>query len=224
MTAPRPITTFALAFALVLCSCATRDRTNDASGTTERPGVATETPAPPVFRTHFETSAGVFEIEVHREWAPRGADRFYHLVQSGYYDGIRFFRVLAGFMAQFGISGDPKVAAAWRERRLPDDPVRQSNTRGMVSFATAGPNTRTTQAFINYGDNSALDGMGFAPFGRVVEGMDVVDRLYADYGEGAPRGRGPDQGRIQAEGNAYLERDFPQLDYVIRATIIAPER
>jgi len=130
--------------------------------------------------------------------------------------------VLSGFMAQFGIHRDPQVSAVWRERRIPDDPVRQSNTRGMVSFATAGPNTRTTQAFINYRDNSMLDGQGFAPFGRVVEGMEIVDRLYAAYGEGAPQGRGPDQGRIQAEGNAYLEREFPKLDYVKRATVVTP--
>jgi peptidyl-prolyl cis-trans isomerase A (cyclophilin A) len=177
---------------------------------------------PATYRARFETSAGTFVIEVQRAWAPRGADRFYELVKSGYYDGQRFFRVLPGFMAQFGIHGDPKVAAQWHERNLLDDPVRQSNTRGMVSYATAGPNTRTTQVFINYGNNSSLDGQGFAPFGRVVEGMDVVDRLFAGYGEGAPRGRGPDQGRIQGEGNAYLEREFPKLDYVKKATIVAP--
>jgi len=178
--------------------------------------------APATFRARFETSKGAFVIEVQREWAPLGADRFYNLVKSGYYDGTRFFRVIAGFMAQFGIHGDPRVAAVWRDARIADDPVRQHNTRGMVSFATAGPGTRTTQLFINYGNNSALDGVGFSPFGRVVEGMDVVDRLYAGYGEGAPRGRGPDQGRIQAEGNAYLERGFSQLDSVTRATIVAP--
>ena len=178
--------------------------------------------APATVRARFETSKGAFVIEVHREWAPHGADRFYNLVQSGYYDDTRFFRVITGFMAQFGIHGDPQVAAVWRDARIPDDPVRQHNTRGMVSFATAGPGTRTTQLFINYGNNSALDGVGFAPFGRVVEGMDVVDRLYAGYGEAAPRGRGPDQGRIQAEGNAYLERGFSQLDSVTRATIVAP--
>jgi peptidyl-prolyl cis-trans isomerase A (cyclophilin A) len=161
-------------------------------------------------------------IEVQRDWAPRGADRFYDLVKSGYFDGQRFFRVLSGFMAQFGIHGDPKVSAAWRDRRIPDDSVRQSNTRGMVSFATAGPNTRTTQVFINYADNSSLDGQGFAPFGRVVEGMAVLDGLFAGYGEGAPRGRGPDQGRVQGEGNAYLAREFPKLDFVKRATIVTP--
>lgn len=202
----------------------------------ERPGAATTAgadfhnpataamsePAPATFRARFETSKGDFVIEVHRDWAPLGADRFYNLVKSGYYDGTRFFRVISGFMAQFGIHGDPRVSAAWRTARIPDDPVREHNTRGAVTFATAGPGTRTTQLFINYADNSRLDGMGFAPFGRVVDGMDVVDRLYAGYGEGAPGGRGPDQGRIAAEGNAYLEREFPELDQIRRATVIAP--
>jgi peptidyl-prolyl cis-trans isomerase A (cyclophilin A) len=176
--------------------------------------------APAVFRVKFETSAGGFTIEVHRDWAPLGADRFYNLARSGYFDGVRFFRVIAGFMAQFGIHGEPAVAAQWREQRIPDDPVKQSNTRGMLSFAMAGPNTRTTQLFISFGDNSRLDGSGFSPFGRVVEGMEVVDRLYSGYGEGAPGGRGPDQGRIQAQGNAYLELSFPRLDYVKRAGIV----
>ena len=178
--------------------------------------------APATFRARFETSAGTFVIDVHRDWAPLGADRFYELVKTGYFDGVRFFRVITGFMAQFGIHGDPHMSAQWREKRIADDPVRQSNTRGMVSYATAGPGTRTTQLFINYGDNSGLDRQGFAPFGRVVDGMEVVDRLYAAYGEGAPGGRGPDQGRTQAEGNAYLEHDFPKLDFVKKATIVAP--
>src|SRR2546423_1532515 len=201
----------------------------------ERPSAATDKPpfanpasaamreqAPATFRARLETSKGDVVIEVHRDWAPHGADRFYNLVRSGYFDGVRFFRVIPGFMAQFGIHGDPPVAAAWRDATIPDDPVRQPNARGTVSFATAGPGTRTTQLFINYADNNRLDGMGFSPFGRVVEGMDVVDRLYAGYGEGAPRGRGPDQSRFQAEGNAYLKQGFPELDYVTRATIVAP--
>ena len=175
--------------------------------------------APDSFRARFETTKGVVVIEVRRAWAPGGADRLYNLVRSGYYDGVRFFRVLPGFMAQFGIHGDPAVMAAWREQRIPDDPVRRTNLRGMVTFATAGPGTRTTQLFINYGNNDRLDAMGFAPFGQVVEGMDVVDQLYGGYGEGAPRGRGPLQERIHAEGNAYLERAFPQLDYIKRARI-----
>src|SRR5947199_69901 len=148
--------------------------------------------APGTFRARFETRKGSFVIAVQRDWAPLGADRFYNLVKSGYFDGARFFRVIPGFMAQFGIHGDPHVAAAWRDATIPDDPVRQHNTRGAVSFATAGPGTRTTQLFINYGDNSQLDGMGFAPLGQVVEGMDVVDAPYGGYGEGAPRCRGPD--------------------------------
>src|SRR5262249_53892054 len=152
-----------------------------------------------------------FTIVAHRDWAPLGVDRFYHLVQSGFYDDARFFRVLSGFMAQFGMNGDPKVTAAWEPLTLQDDPVKQKNTRGMVSFAMGGPNTRTTQLFINYGDNTNLDGMGFAPIGQVVDGMAVVDSLYSGYGEGAPDGRGPDQGRIGAEGNAYLAKSFPQL-------------
>jgi peptidyl-prolyl cis-trans isomerase A (cyclophilin A) len=176
--------------------------------------------APATFTTKFETSKGDFIVEVQRDWAPNGVDRFYSLVQNGFYDNARFFRVISGFMAQFGISGDPKVSAVWREQRIQDDPVKQSNKRGFITYAMAGPNTRTTQLFINYGDNSRLDQMGFAPFGRVTEGMQVVDQLFADYGEGAPQGRGPNQGRIQAEGNDYLMKDFAKLDYIKRATII----
>jgi len=178
--------------------------------------------APAVYKAKFDTSKGTFVIEVHRDWAPNGADRFYNLVKNGFYDDARFFRVISGFMVQFGISGNPDVSAVWRESTIPDDPVKQSNTRGMVSFATAGPNTRTTQVFINFGDNSSLDSQGFAPFGQVVSGMNVVDSIYSGYGEGAPRGRGPDQGRIQTEGNAYLVEKFPKLDYVKKATIEQP--
>ena len=176
--------------------------------------------APETFKAKFETSQGDFVVEVHRAWAPRGADRFHELVTSGYYDGVRFFRIIAGFMAQFGIHGDPKIAAAWRDKRIQDDPVKESNRRGYVTYAMAGPNTRTSQLFINFGDNSSLDRQGFSPFGRVVEGMEVVDTLYADYGEGAPRGHGPDQGRLQREGNAYLEKDFPKLDYIVKAAVV----
>lgn len=184
------------------------------------PDSLTET-APDVFEARFETSRGDFVIEVHRAWSPHGADRFYNLVGNGYYDDVRFFRVIAGFMVQFGIHGDTAVAAAWRGRRITDDPVAQSNTRGFVSYAMGGPNSRTTQVFINFGDNRRLDGMGFSPFGRVTEGMDVVDALYSEYGEGAPSGKGPDQARIQLEGNAYLEKNFPDLDFVRTATIVS---
>ena len=175
--------------------------------------------APAVYKAKFDTSKGTFVIEVHRDWAPNGADRFYNLVKNGFYNDARFFRVINGFMVQFGISGNPDLSAVWREAAIPDDAVKQSNTRGMVSFATAGPGTRTTQVFINFGDNASLDGQGFSPFGQVVSGMDVVDSIYGGYGEGAPRGRGPDQGRIQTEGNAYLVEAYPKLDYIKKATI-----
>ena len=181
------------------------------------PAFATQ--APDSFRTRFTTTKGDFVIAVHRAWAPRGADRFYNLVRSGYYDGVRFFRVIPGFMAQFGIHGDTGVTAAWRERRIPDDPVRRTNIRGMVTFATAGAGTRTTQVFINYRNNDQLDAMGFAPFGEVVEGMPVVDSLYGGYGDAAPRGRGPDQYRMHVEGEKYLARQFPKLDKVITARV-----
>jgi peptidyl-prolyl cis-trans isomerase A (cyclophilin A) len=175
--------------------------------------------APAVYRVDFDTSKGPFVVEVHRDWAPIGADRFYNLVKSGFYDNTRFFRVIEGFMVQFGVNGDPKVASAWKAARLKDDPVKVSNKRTFITFATAGQNTRTTQVFISYGDNSNLDGQGFAPFGQVVSGMKVVDSLYSGYGEGAPGGRGPDQSKVQAEGNAYLTSAFPNLDYIKKATI-----
>jgi peptidyl-prolyl cis-trans isomerase A (cyclophilin A) len=176
--------------------------------------------APPVYKVEFDTSKGPFVVEVHRDWAPNGAERFYNLVKNGFYDNTRFFRVLEGFMAQFGVNGDPKVSAVWRESRIKDDPVKVSNKRTFVTFATAGPNTRTTQIFISYGDNSNLDSQGFSPFGQVVSGMKVVDSLYSGYGEGAPGGRGPNQTRVQSEGNAYLASSFPNLDYVKKATIV----
>ncbi len=175
--------------------------------------------APATYKAKFETSKGVFVIQVTRAWAPQGADRFYNLVRNGFFDDVRFFRVISGFMVQFGISGNPALSAKWRDADIRDDRVTQSNKRGMITFATAGPNTRTTQVFINFADNSMLDGQGFAPFGKVETGMNVVDALYAGYGEGAPRGAGPDQTRLQMEGNAYLAKDFPRMDYVKKATI-----
>lgn len=176
--------------------------------------------APEAFKAQFDTTKGKFTIEVTRSLAPNGADRFYNLVRSGYFKDVEFFRVIPGFMCQFGIHGDPKVSASWRSARISDDPVKGSNTRGTITFATAGPNTRTTQLFINFADNKNLDRMGFSPLGKVVEGMDVVDKINDEYGEGAPRGRGPDQGRIQNEGNAYLKKDFPNLDYIKSAAIL----
>jgi peptidyl-prolyl cis-trans isomerase A (cyclophilin A) len=175
--------------------------------------------APATYKANFDTSKGTFVITVHRDWAPLGADRFYNLVKNGFFDDVRFFRVIPGFMVQFGIHGNPAVASAWRAAQLKDDPVKQSNKRGYVTFATAGPNTRTTQLFVNFGDNNGLDKQGFSPFGEVTSGMDIVDKIYSGYGEGAPRGKGPDQGRTQGEGNAYLTKEFPRLDYIKAATI-----
>jgi peptidyl-prolyl cis-trans isomerase A (cyclophilin A) len=184
------------------------------SGLTER--------APDQFVVEFDTTKGPIRIEVTRAWSPNGADRFYNLVRAGYYTDVVFFRVIEGFMAQVGIHGNPEVNRAWRNANIPDDPPAQSNTRGMVSYAMGGPGTRTTQFFISFGDNSRLDTMGFAPFGRVVD-MSAVDRLYSGYGEGAPSGRGPMQARIQQEGNAYLRASFPELDTIRSARIVSVE-
>lgn len=182
------------------------------------PDTRNERAAPDTFDVRLETSRGPVTVRVARAWAPRGADRLYYLVRNRYYDGARFFRVLPRFAAQFGAAADPRVNKVWETRTIPDDPVRRGNARGFVSFATAGPNTRTTQLFISLVNNFRLDRLGFAPVGRVVEGMEVVDSLYGGYGEGAPAGKGPDQDRIAAEGNRYLEREFPKLDYVRAAT------
>jgi peptidyl-prolyl cis-trans isomerase A (cyclophilin A) len=175
--------------------------------------------APATYKVKFDTSKGPFVVEVHRDWAPLGADRFYNLVKNGFYNDTRFFRVISGFMVQFGVNGDPAISAQWRNARIGDDPVNKSNGRGLITFATAGPNTRTTQVFINYADNAMLDKQGFAPFGQVISGMNVVDALYNGYGEGAPSGGGPDQSRVQREGNTYLTTTFPKLDYIKSATI-----
>jgi peptidyl-prolyl cis-trans isomerase A (cyclophilin A) len=165
------------------------------------------------FKVRFESSSGDFVILVHRDWAPIGAARFYDLVKAGYYDDCRFFRVVQGFMVQFGISGDPEVTRQW-DRNIPDDEPTQSNKRGFVTFATAGPNTRTAQIFINFKHNSDLDSQGFAPFGEVIEGMENVDAIFSGYGES------PNQGAIEARGNDYLKSSYPDLDYVTKATII----
>ena len=177
--------------------------------------------APATFTAYFDTTMGSFGVTVTRAWAPNGADRFYNLVKNGFYDGARFFRALPNFMVQFGIHGDPSVSAAWRNARLPVDKVVQGNKRGRIVYAMgATPDTRTTQVFINFKDNSSnLDPLGFAAFGDVTEGQDVVRKIFTGYGEGAPRGKGPEQGRIQMEGNAYLNKEFPKLDYIKKATI-----
>ncbi len=176
--------------------------------------------APDVFKVRFETTKGDFVIEVHKEWAPRGADHFYELVQNHFYDGARFFRVVRRYIVQFGINGDPKTQSLWGQMQIRDDPVKQSNKRGYVSYAKIGPNSRTTQLFINLRDNVNLDKQGFAPFGKVTEGMDIIERFWSSYGEVAPRGAGPDPTRIELEGDAYLERSFPRLDKIIRAQVV----
>jgi peptidyl-prolyl cis-trans isomerase A (cyclophilin A) len=175
--------------------------------------------APDVYKVKFETSKGDFVVQVNKEWAPIGAERFFQLVQSGFYDKARFFRVVPTYMVQFGINADPKVSMLWQSLVIPDDPVKQSNTRGKITFAARGQNTRTTQVFINYVDNARLDKLGFSPFGEVVSGMEVVDSLYSGYGELPPKGHGPRSELLQTQGNEYLEQNFPRLDYIKKATI-----
>jgi peptidyl-prolyl cis-trans isomerase A (cyclophilin A) len=210
--------------ALPLIAAACKDKTPP----TPPPGAAVPAQLPPPpdaaspgsFRVKFETTKGDFTVEVTRAWAPKGADRFYRLVSEGYFKDIRFFRVLPGFMAQFGFSGNPALNAKMDSLRIPDDPVTQSNKRGMLTFATAGPNTRSSQFFINYRDNVSLDSQGFSPFGKVVDGMKTVDAMYGGYGEGAPNGAGPSQDSIAKKGNEYLQRAFPKLDYIKSATLV----
>jgi peptidyl-prolyl cis-trans isomerase A (cyclophilin A) len=199
--------------AFLVCAAPLAAQTNPAL---LRPANLKET-APATFKADFQLgNGGHFVIEVHRDWAPLGADRFYNLVKNGFYDGVRFTRVVADFMVQFGINGNPAVTSAWRNSQLKDDPVKQSNKRGFVTFAkTSAPNTRTTQIYINYADNSkSLDALAFAPFGQVISGMDVVDKIYSRDGER------PSPGRIQSEGNAYLAKEFPKLDFIQKATIV----
>jgi peptidyl-prolyl cis-trans isomerase A (cyclophilin A) len=188
--------------------------TPESSSKVSGPEQATEQ-APNLFKARFTTSKGDFVVEVHRDWAPHGADRFYNLVKIGFFDEARFFRVMKGFVVQWGIhaDGDP-VMSRWRNANIPDDPVKQSNVKGTLAFAMGGPGTRSTQVFASYGDNVKLDAMGFAPFGKIVQGMDVAESLYAGYGQT------PEQPRIQREGNSYLAREFPELDYVKKATLV----
>jgi len=169
--------------------------------------------APATYTARFDTSAGPFVIRVTRAWAPRGADRFYNLVKNGFFDGTRFFRVVPNFMVQFGINGDPAIQKHWANASIQDDPVTQTNNKGYITFATRGPNTRTSQVFINLKANGFLDKQGFAPFGEVISGMEVVEKITSQYGES------PNQGTIQSQGNAYLNKQFPKLDFVKKATI-----
>jgi peptidyl-prolyl cis-trans isomerase A (cyclophilin A) len=181
--------------------------------------------APDVFKAQFTTTKGDFVVEVHRDWSPHGADRFYNLVKAGYYDGVAFYRVISGFMAQFGISPKPTVDKVWENANIPDDPVMSSNKRGFVTFAMSGsPNSRATQVFINLVDNTRLDPQRFAPFGQVVSGMEVVDMLYSGYGDMPQmQGKGPDPDKLEAEGDAYLVKNFPMIDKIKMAKILPAE-
>lgn len=176
--------------------------------------------APDRFQVIFDTTKGSFTLEVDRSWAPRGADRFYNLVKIGFFQEIALFRVLDGFVAQFGISGDPRISEKWSTANIEDEPVQASNLKGFITYAHGGKDTRTTQFFINLADNVNLDQNGFPPFGKVIEGLSVVESFYSGYGECAPRGRGPAQGLIQVQGNKYLKSQFPELDYIEKATIL----
>ncbi|HJQ97955.1 MAG TPA: peptidylprolyl isomerase [Candidatus Polarisedimenticolaceae bacterium] len=171
--------------------------------------------APEVFKAKFDTTKGVFVIEVHRDWSPTGADRFYALVKNGYYDGVKFFRVVPGFVVQWGIHGDPAIASTWLRAKIKDEPVKESNRKGFVTYAKGGPNTRSVQVFINLQDNSGLDAQFFSPFGKVVQGLDVVEKLNGEYGDNLRNL----QGRIAEEGNAFLEKNYPNLDAIKTATI-----
>lgn len=214
----------ALLLALVNCFAGDQARPNESSPITSalanpRDSFWSEN-APNVFRVKFETSKGKFIVEAQRDWAPHGVDRFYNLVRAGLFDDSRFFRVRTGFIVQFGIAGSPAIASRWKEESFKDDPVRQSNTRGFVSYAMTGPDARTTQLFINLADNSRLDKEGFAPIAKVIEGMEVVAQLYAGYGETAGGGmQGGNQGKIFAGGNGYLDKEFPMLDKILRASV-----
>jgi peptidyl-prolyl cis-trans isomerase A (cyclophilin A) len=211
--------TVAILFAVAATAAAQESGVDLSKAKLRNPASFTEK-APETYKAKFDTSQGAFTIEVHRAWAPLGADRFYNLVKNGFYDDCRFFRVLDGFMAQIGMNGNPAIQSAWAGATFQDDPVKQSNKRGFVTFAKSSlPNSRSTQFFINYKDNGSLDRIAFAPFGEVTSGMDVVDKLYSGYGEGAPGGKGPEQSKVLAQGNAYLMKDFPKLDYVKKATI-----
>ena len=204
---------------VILCGCsssppAKNPETAPVSTTEKKP-----TQAPEQYSVKVDTTKGAFTIHVTRAWAPHGADRFYELVQAKFFDDEAFFRVVRNFVVQFGINKDTKVNGFWSNMNIPDDPVKQSNRRGTVTFATAGPNTRTTQVFVNLRDNRTLDKQGFAPFGNVSEGLDVVARLYGGYGDMPPGGEGPDPTKIETQGNQYLTDHFPRLDYTKTARV-----
>ncbi len=205
---------------LLLCGAALGGACHRATPLTAPSPKGLDVAGPDSFTVRFTTTRGPFDLKVHRDWSPRGADRLYWLVNHRYYDGVRFFRAVPNFVVQFGMSGDTTVTRLWRDRRFADDTVARGNVRGTLSFATGGPNTRTTQLFISLRNNQRLDAMGFSVTAQVVAGMDVVDSLYQGYGEGAPRGKGPSQDRIAKEGEAYLAREFPRLDKVVKARVV----
>ena len=199
-----------LAVSLALAGCSEKEAPPKPAAKVEK--------TPDVFQVVFDTSKGNVTIDVHRDWAPIGVDHFYSLIQTGFYDGVRFFRVTHNYV-QFGINGDPATNGLWSTASLPDDKVKQRNVKGTLSFAHLGANSRTTQLFFNMKNNKDLDKQGFAPIGKVIEGMDVVERFYSSYGEMAPRGQGPDPSKIEVQGNRYLEAKFPRLDYIKKAMI-----
>jgi peptidyl-prolyl cis-trans isomerase A (cyclophilin A) len=215
------ITTLAVSAAVCLALTGCSSPGGDRNKKEEAPAApAKQEPVPAIFHVKLDTSKGLVDIEVHRDWAPKGADRFFQLVKSGFYDGARFFRVVRGFVVQFGINGDPQIDALWASGMLPDDPVKHPNSKGTVTYAKPGPNARTTQLFINLADNRKdLDRQGFAPIGQVVDGMSVVESLYGFYGDMPPGGQGPDPNKIAQQGNEYLETHFPRLDFIKKATV-----
>lgn len=205
----------AAAACLMLAGCSPPNETKKE----EAPAAAKKGRAPDVYQVNLDTSKGAVVIEVHRDWAPIGADHFHTLVKTGFYDGNRFFRVVRNFVVQFGINGDPKTNQLWSNTNLPDDAVKESNVKGTLTYAALGPYTRGTQVFFNLKDNQTLDSRGFAPIGKVISGMDVVERFYSSYGDMPPGGQGPDPSKIDLQGNDYLASRFPRLDYIKKATI-----
>lgn len=217
---PRPalIAASVAAAAAVLSACQPRASTSSSLLNPSAADLAKA--APDSFTVRFETSKGHFTVQAVRSWAPVGVDRFHFLASNQFFDGARFFRVLPNFVVQFGLNGDPRINEAWETRTIPDDTVKLSNQAGFLAFATGGPNSRTTQIFINKRDNSRLDSLGFAPFAKVIDGMHVVEQFYPGYGEGPPRGGGPNQEQIRRQGNAYLARQYPRLDSIVRARVV----
>jgi peptidyl-prolyl cis-trans isomerase A (cyclophilin A) len=226
------IATFVLCSALAAQTPASKSSTS--KGTASKSGAARPSlldpaslraKAPEDFKAQFTTTKGDFVVEVHRSWSPHGADRFYNLVKAGFFEGVSFFRVHPGFMVQFGVSGKPAVAKAWDNASIPDDPVMASNKRGFITYAMSSqPNSRSTQLFINFVDNTGLDAQRFAPFGQVISGMEVVDMLYSGYGEmPAMGGKGPEPDKIEEEGDAYLVKNFPMIDKIKSAKILPAE-